>query len=97
MLMGLAYQRPLRNLQEPGDIDYHNEYNTDYYTADRLHKSMAADTGMGSVYAEVVRKCIQCDFGHGSDLTASKMQEGYYEDVIQKLEDIETGMKSLGL
>lgn len=97
MLLELAYQRPLRDLQEPGDVDQHNEHNTDYYTADRLHRRMAADTGMGSVYAEVVRKCIQCDFGHGSDLTATKLQEGYFEDVIQKLEGIEVGMKNLGL
>jgi len=95
MLLELAYSRSLRSMQKPQDIDPHNEHNTDYYTADRLQPSVASV--MGAEYAELVRKCIQCDFGCGSDLATTKLQEGFYEDVVYKLEDIETRFKSLGI
>ncbi|KAK5082242.1 hypothetical protein LTR05_007386 [Lithohypha guttulata] len=96
MLLELAYKKPIRVMQEAQDVDpLGNEHNTDYYTADRLQQSVSSE--MSLYFAEVVRKCIQCDFGHGADLNATKLQEGFYEDVIQKLEDIEVRFKELGM
>lgn len=95
MLLELAYAQPLRDMQRPQDIDPHNDYNTDYYTAERLQQRVS--TQMGPVFAEIVRKCIKCDFGHGEDLATGQLQEGFYEDVIDKLESIEAKFKDLGI
>ncbi|KAK5939889.1 hypothetical protein PMZ80_008271 [Knufia obscura] len=95
MLLELAFSRPLRSMQKPQDVDQHNEHNTDYFTAERLQMSVSSI--MGTEYAELVRKCIQCDFGYGSDLAVTKLQEGYYEDVVSKLEDLETRFREFGL
>ncbi|KAK5105319.1 hypothetical protein LTS08_001596 [Lithohypha guttulata] len=96
MLLELAYKKSIREMQKAQDLDYSgNEHNTDYYTADRLQQSVSSEMGLD--FAEVIRKCIQCDFGHGADLSATKLQEGFYEDVVQKLENIEVKFKDLGL
>ena len=95
MLLELAYQAPLMTLQEPVDVDIHESQNTDYYTADRLTHDSA--TILGPRYAEVVRKCIQCDFGHGHDLGKTKLQEGFHQDVICELEELEDRFRKFGL
>ncbi|KAF7507807.1 hypothetical protein GJ744_010108 [Endocarpon pusillum] len=95
MLLELAYQSPLKTLQQPSDNDDHESQNTDYYTADRVRHDAASI--LGPRYAEVIRKCIQCDFGHGDDLGTTKLQEGFYQDVICELEELEERFKSFGL
>lgn len=93
MLLELAYRRPIQEMRKSQDIDV-NEHNTNYYTADRIQQNVSQE--MGIDFAEIVRKCIQCDFGYGADLSLTKLQEGFYEDVVQKLEDIETKFKDMG-
>jgi len=95
MLLELAYARPLREMCKPQDIDPHNDHNTDYYTAERLQKGVSIE--MGPVFAEIVRKCIKCDFGHGEDLSTGPLQEGFYEEVVDKLEAIEAKLRDLGI
>lgn len=94
MLLELAYKRPIQEMRKAQDIDI-NEHNTNYYTADRIQQNVSRE--MGLEFAEVVRKCIQCDFGHGADLNLTKLREGFYEDVIQKLENIEIKFRDMGL
>jgi hypothetical protein len=50
---------------------------------------------MGPKFADIVGKCIQCDFGHGQDLKLKALQECYYENVVQGLEDLEMRFKNL--
>jgi hypothetical protein len=92
MLLELAYQSPLKTLQQPSDNDDHESQNTDYYTADRVRHG--AVSILGPRYAEVIRKCIQCDFGHGDDLGTTELQEGFHQDVICELEELEERFES---
>lgn len=94
MLLELAYQQPLREMQKPED-HYPNEHDTDFFTARRLR--LGVSQRMGLEFAGVVGKCIQCNFGHGEDLGTKALQECYYKNVIQKLENIETKFKEMGL
>jgi len=86
MLLELAFQKPLRQMQEECDVDRHEDHNTDYYTANRV-RMFASD--LGPKYAEIVRKCIQCDFGFGDDMSKRSLQEGFYQGVIAELERLE--------
>jgi hypothetical protein len=95
MLLELAYQAPLQSLQRPTDVDAHMPPNTDYHTADRLRHEAAAI--LTPRYAEVVRKCIQCDFGRGDDLGETRLQEGFHQDVICELEELEERFRSFDL
>lgn len=96
MLLELAYKTPIRESRMSHDIDPGgNIYNTDYFTAIRMQQN--ASTKMGSDYSEIVRKCLQPGFSYGSDLAATKLQEAFYEDVIQKLEDLEAKFRAIGL
>lgn len=52
---------------------------------------------LGSRYAEVVRKCIHCDFGHGCDLGKTRLQERFLQDVICELEELGDKLRRLGL
>ncbi|KIX92198.1 uncharacterized protein Z520_12079 [Fonsecaea multimorphosa CBS 102226] len=74
-------------LRKPADVDAHEAQNTDYYTADRARHDAASI--LGPRYAEVVRKCIQCDFGPVDDLEKAKLQEASHQDVIYELEELE--------
>jgi hypothetical protein len=76
MMLELAFQQPLAELRRSQDLDQHQDQNTDYFTADRIRHQASAY--LGPRYAEVARRCIQCDFGHGSDLNLVKLQEGFY-------------------
>jgi hypothetical protein len=94
MLLELAHGAPLRSLQKNSDIDA-NDQNTEYYTADRVR--LSTSRLLGGRYAEVARKCIQCDFGRGSDLENISLQEAYYRDVVCELEGVEKKLKELDL
>ena len=95
MLLELAHHSPLETLQQPSDNDDRESQNTDYYTADRVRHDAASI--LGPRYAEVIRKCIQCDFGQGDDLGTTRLQEGFYQDVICELEVLEERFKSFEL
>lgn len=95
MLLELAYQAPLHSLQRPTDVDAHMPPNTDYHIADRVRHEAASI--LGPRYAEVIRKCIQCDFGRGDDLGETRLQEGFHQDVVCELEELEERFRSFGL
>lgn len=94
MLLELAYEAPLESLRIVADVDA-NDQNTEYYTADRVR--LSASKLLGTRYAEVTRKCIQCDFGRGSDLDDVALQESFYWEVVCELEELERKLKELNL
>ena len=73
-------------MQEACDVDQHEDHNTDYHTANRVRMFASY---LGPKYAEIVRKCIQCDFGFGDDMSKRSLQEGFYQGVIAELERLE--------
>ena len=85
MLLELAYQQPLHEIQEQGDLRL-NEYDTDFATARRLRWRVSEK--MGPEFADIIGKCIQCDFGHRQDLKSKLLQECYYENVVQGHENL---------
>jgi hypothetical protein len=91
ILLELAYQAPLRSLQIPEDLttELGIKY-ADVSTADRLSQNMCRMTGMK--YADIVKKCLACDFGLGKDLTNPLLQAAFYTDVVCELEALADGL-----
>ncbi|KAL9616495.1 MAG: hypothetical protein Q9160_008638 [Pyrenula sp. 1 TL-2023] len=87
MLLELAYQKSISELVSPLDKIGASPNDVPYCTANRLAGKVSAI--VGPRYAEVVRKCIHCDFGHGFDLKQSKLQEAFYQTVVCELDKLE--------
>jgi hypothetical protein len=87
MLLEIAFQKPLDEMKETTDTDGQDDSNADFWAADRLRHQVSAC--LAPRYAEVVRKCIHCDFGKDFDLTATKLQEAFYQDVVCELKRLE--------
>lgn len=51
------------------------------------------DCRLGSRYQKVTRKCLECDFGFGEDLTQLDLQNAVYRDVVCELEDLVSMME----
>lgn len=97
MLLEIAFQKPLDEMKETTDADGQDDSNADFWAADRLRHQVSAC--LAPRYAEVVRKCIHCDFGKDFDLTATKLQEAFYQDVVcelKRLEDLFRAASMLG-
>ena len=43
---------------------------------------------LGSKYREIVRKCLECDFGYGNDLNTSDLKSAVYGGVVCPLEEM---------
>ena len=43
---------------------------------------------LGSKYREIVRMCLECDFGYGNDLSKTDLQGAVYGSVVCQLEDM---------
>jgi hypothetical protein len=65
----------------------------EFFTAKRL-SSVASQT-LGAKYATIAKKCLQCDFGCGDDLTNPALQEAVYRQVYCELEDMEQGLRKV--
>jgi hypothetical protein len=83
VLLELAYQRPLASLTSDLDRIGVSSENVPYRTAERL--SFRVGEKLGANYAELVRKCIHCDFGNGFDLKQMRLQEAFYQSVVCEL------------
>lgn len=96
MLLELAYQAPLRTLQKPIDLEKGETQGfADYFTAHRL-----VDRSYRMVsksYKTIISKCLHCDFGHDSDFASPALQEAFYHDVINGLENLEEVFRELQL
>jgi hypothetical protein len=95
ILIELAYEAPLHSLQKPTDVASHDDQNTDYYIADRVR--LTVSSMLGPTYADLIRKCIHCDFGSGDDLEDPALQESFYVEVVQGLEELEARFHAFGL
>jgi hypothetical protein len=89
MLIELAFQAPLRSLYNSEDL-INGQPNTllDFFVASRLSKTISSS--LGPAYGKVVRNCLGCDFGQGTnDLNDVKLQIAFYQDVVCELERLE--------
>lgn len=77
-LLELGQWRTLQSLQRPDDAH-------DIVTARRLAAGRAP---LGTKFQNIVRKCLQCDFGVGNDLRKAELQSAVYSDVVCKLEEM---------
>lgn len=96
VLLELAYQAPIKFLREAEDLEDGQETKlTDFFAAKRLEKTI--DASMGVTYANIVRKCLDCDFGEGKDLKSPALQAVFYKDVVCELERLERAFAKLQL
>jgi hypothetical protein len=96
ILLELAFEAPLRNLQKSTDLEGCQDHrHTEFFTAKRLSHSVSPPLGLR--YNELVRKCLQCDFGRGEDLKRPELQEAFYRDVVCVLGDLENKVREVHL
>jgi hypothetical protein len=94
ILIELAYQAPLQSLREPSDfLDDSDRIDINFRIADRISTDMVSEFGLP--YKKIVRKCINCDFGEGFDLTSPLLQAAFHRDVVCELEGLERRFKEL--
>lgn len=86
VLLELAYQRPLASLTSNVDRINVPPEDVPYRTADRLANRVSEK--LGSNYAELVRKCVHCDFGNGFDMKKTRLQEAFYRSVVCELNNL---------
>ena len=77
-LLEVAHWKPLESLSNPQDPNA-------ILTARRL---ASKPSPLGKRYQEVVRKCLQCNFGFGTDLSKKELQTAVYGDVVCPLEEM---------
>lgn len=75
-LLELAHWKSIERLGSPQDPNA-------ILTARRVS---ARSTPLGPKYKEIVRKCVQCNFGFGTDLNKKELQAAVYGDVVYPLE-----------
>ncbi|KAL4897872.1 purine and uridine phosphorylase [Aspergillus ambiguus] len=94
MFLELAYQAPLRTLQQPIDLQKGETQGfADYFTAHRLvdHSYRMVSKS----FKMIIKKCLHCDFGHDSDFSSPALQEAFYHDVVAGLEKLEEIFREL--
>lgn len=87
ILLELAFEKPFDELKEKEDLDLNVVADPDYFAAWKLQREVSAKLGIR--YSEIVRKCINCDFGQGDDFTQERLQASFYQHVICELETCE--------
>lgn len=96
VLLELAYEAPLHSLQKPCDRQGSEESRyTEFFAARRLGKTLGS--ALGSTYGQIVRKCLNCDFGCGDDLSEPALQVEFYRDVVCELQRLEEKFNELQL
>jgi hypothetical protein len=84
VLLELGYCKPLESFCEGRGI-------TPVVMARELAES---DAPLGLRYQRIIQRCLQCNFGFGTDLSKPELQSAVYRDVVCPLEDM---IKSLTL
>lgn len=77
-LLELGYIKPLEALCEEQAQD-------PIFTARRLAES---DHPLGLRYQRIVQRCLQCNFGFGTNLSKKELQSAVYGDVVCHLEEM---------
>jgi hypothetical protein len=75
-LLELAYHQPLEEMCGAQDLIV------------AARKQAMSGYPLGLKYQKIVRQCLQCDFGMGSDLKEPELQTAIYGDVICSLEEM---------
>lgn len=88
VLIEIAFGKTLFSIYEPRNIPQKDGDDiAEYMKAKMILSSGMLAKEMGSVYAEVVRRCLYCDFGIvEEDLGKRELQEIFYEKVVCELE-----------
>jgi hypothetical protein len=95
-LLEIAFQAPFERMKRKGDEPhFQDDQQAEYETALRLSKT--ASTLLGAKYSELMRKCLFCDFGYGTDLSNPELEGAFYSEVVVELETLETGLFALQL
>lgn len=81
MLVELAYNSPLHDLQKPEDDQ--GDPHTLYWTAIRLGDRVGRK--LGPVYADAVKICLHGGFGASSSLDDVQVQNRFFHEVVRKL------------
>jgi len=93
ILIELAFQEPLSNMQLPCDFGTGSDPRGEFATAVRL--SQVVSTELGKPYKTIVERCLYCNFGVGVDLNEPELQEKYYTNVICELARLEESFRKL--
>ena len=95
VLLELAHSRPLHDMRrdERDQIPGLPPVMADHFTAFRQAKRI--NGFMGPKYAEIVRKCLHCDFGQGWNLADPSLQDAVQTEVVSELDRLETGLRAL--
>ena len=88
MLIELAYDSPLQDLQKPEDDQ--GDAHTLYWAATRLGERVWRE--LGPKYADAVRICLHGAFGASSELEDMNVQKVFFSEVVQKLEKCAEGV-----
>ncbi|MCJ1393646.1 hypothetical protein MMC18_006521 [Xylographa bjoerkii] len=93
LLLEIGFTATLPSLQRPSDIEQGENKYTEFFVAKRLASSIGRE--MGSAYGKIVKKCLQCDFGCGDDLTDPQLQAGFHRDVVKELAKLGDELREL--
>jgi hypothetical protein len=92
VLLELAFQDSLENLQQPCDVEGRYTLSN---TAQRLVSSVGRE--LGGSYGEVVKKCLRGPSHLGYELEDLVVQKEFHRDVISELEKLEEGLRRFQL
>lgn len=88
ILLELALLRRFHQLDKPDTLeDGLDADSRDYFIAQNSLENVSEN--MGTRFSEVVRKCLECDFGEGFDLNAERLQSSFYQHVVIELNTCE--------
>ncbi len=80
-LLEVGHWKPISKMRRTCDGD------NDILTARRLANSSRA-TQLGPRFDDIIRRCMQCNFGFGTDLRDSSLQDAVWTDVVCQLEEM---------
>lgn len=81
MLVELAYDSPLKDLQRPEDDQ--GDSHTLYWTATRLGD--VVNRRLGPKYSSAVKICLYGGFGASTELEEAQVQKRFFDEVVLKL------------
>jgi hypothetical protein len=78
-LLEIAHWKPIEEKMTARDL------NNEVFAARRLAAGRAP---LGPQYQKIAEKCLQCNFGVGTELSNKRLQTAVYNDVVCELEDM---------
>lgn len=91
LLLELAFEAPFSSMRQSFDRERPEDCNAEFITARRVSHTASS---MGSQYSKIIRKCLNCHFANGDDLTSPALQEEFYRDVVCELSRLENGFRN---